>query len=399
MDRTINTKTSSNGNSPLIGHILSTIEGRIRQGHYPAGHYLPTERALSQEFHASRSTLRLVLAELERRDLLIRAPGCRPLIAGSQRRAPSDPTQRHSLGLWISGDPADIGGALTALGVQRTLDPDQFRLVVGNPVGATLQECIRTEAFALARMARDTDIAGIILWYLGGETNLPALEALRAANMPLVFIDRLPPAGFEADYVGVDNEYASAEMVRHLLSCGHERIAYVANTDTASTVAERRAGYRKALQEAGIGYRKELVIASPFFPAPAEEDAVPSAEAAVRQLLDSPDAPTAIFAINDHIALLLLEALRQQGICVPQDVALAGFDDIERATPGSPQLTTVRQPFERMGQAAARLIRRRLDEDGASAYQHIILDTALIVRASTLPETLKPDTRSGLISG
>src|SRR5579864_3451049 len=127
MDRTINTKLHSNGKSPLMDHILSTIEGRIRQGHYPAGHYLPTERALSQEFHASRSTLRLVLAELEQRDLLIRAPGCRPLIAGHQRRrVPADPTQRHSLGLWISGDPADVGGALTALGVQRALDPDQF---------------------------------------------------------------------------------------------------------------------------------------------------------------------------------------------------------------------------------------------------------------------------------
>src|SRR5579871_3277598 len=150
MDRTINTKLRANGTSPLMDHILTTLEGRIRQGHYPAGHFLPTERALSQEFHASRSTLRQVLAELERRDLLIRAPGCRPLIAGSQRRLmPSDATQRHSLGLWISGDPADVGGALTALGVQRTLDPDQFRIVVDNPIGATLQECIRTEALAL----------------------------------------------------------------------------------------------------------------------------------------------------------------------------------------------------------------------------------------------------------
>lgn len=384
MDRTINTKTRLNGNSPLMDHILSTIEGRIRQGHYPAGHYLPTERTLSQEFQASRSTLRLALAELERRDLLIRAPGCRPLIAGShRRRLPSDATQRHSLGLWISGDPADVGGALTALGVQRTLDPDQFRIVVDNPIGLTLQECIRTEALALARMARDTDIAGIILWYLGGETNLPVLESLRAANMPLVFLDRLPPAGFDADYVGVDNEHGAAEMVRHLLSCGHERIAYVANTDTASTVEERRSGYRKALQEAGIGYRKELIVVSPFFPAPAEAVTVPSAEAAIRQLMAGPDAPTAIFAVNDDVAFLLLEALRHQGIRVPQDVALAGFDDVEHATPGVPQLTTVRQPFERMGQAAARLMLRRLEEGSASAYQHVILDTTLIARGST----------------
>ncbi|HLV78996.1 MAG TPA: substrate-binding domain-containing protein, partial [Chthonomonadaceae bacterium] len=268
---------------------------------------------------------------------------------------------------------------------QRTLDPDQFRMVVGNPVGPTLQECIRSESLALARMVRDTDIAGVILWYLGGEENLPALEALRAANMPLVFLDRLPPDGFDADYVGVDNEHAAAEMVRHLLSCGHERIAYVANTDTASTVAERRSGYRKALQEAGIANRKELTVVSPFFPAPEEEETVPSAEAAIQQLMAGPAAPTAIFAVNDDVAFLLLEALRHQGFQVPQDVALAGFDDIEHATPGPPQLTTVRQPFERMGQAAARLMLRRLEEGGAGVYQHIILDTALIVRGSTLP--------------
>lgn len=388
MVRTINTKTVGREGSPLINHIVSTLEERIRQGRYTAGHYLPTERALAEEFQASRSTLRHALVELEHRNLVVRAPGCRPLVSGRlPEHIPANPTLRHSLGLWISGDPADVGGALTALGVQRTLDPDRFRMVVGNPVGATIQECIRTEAQALARMARDTDIAGIILWYLGGAVNLPDLEALRAIGMPMVFLDRLPPAGFEADYVGVDNLHAAETMVKHLLACGHERIAFVANTDTASTVMERRSGYRKALREVGIVYRRELMMASPFFPA-IDDDVDRSADTVVEQLLAGPDAPTAVFAVNDDIALLLLEGLRRRGVRVPEDMAIGGFDDIEFCTPGISRLTTIRQPFERMGQAAARLMLQRLESGVVGAYRHIILDTTLIVRGSTQIDSL-----------
>jgi LacI family transcriptional regulator len=376
------------GKSPSVNFIAETLEERIQTGEYPHGQRLPTERDLAEEFKVSRTTVRMVLVELGRKNLVVRANGCRPLVRGDLAvvRTGDTATTRRSLGLQVSGDPTDIGGALTARGLHHALDSNTFRLVVANPVGTTMPECIQSEAQLLGRMSEDADLVGVILWYLGGSTNVPTLRKLRAAKLPMVFIDRLPPPGFEADYVGVNNKRAAAEMVRHLLSCGHRRIAFITNTDPASTVAERLAGYHQALKAAGVTYRQEQVMASSYFPASAE-GIDQSANAVVERLLAQPDAPTALFAVNDHAAVLLVEALQAHGIRVPQDIAVAGFDDIEWCQPGKPFLTTIRQPFERMGEEAARLMLERLEPGTKPSYRHVLLDATLVVRDSTCPKS------------
>lgn len=368
--------------SPAAAFIAETLAERIRAGRYRAGERLPAERGLAEEFRVSRATFRQALAELERRGLLRREPGCRPLVAGEAAR-PAARAGRRSIGLWIPSNPNNFGGAMTTRGVQGALDPAAYRLVIGGMSGIGFDAAIRSEAEALLRMAEDEDIAGIILWYLGDRTNLPALAAVRAAGIPLVFVDRRPPAGFEADHVGVENEFSAREVVSHLVSLGHRRIAHLTNADPASTVVERLAGYRQALAAAGLPLRPEWVLTAPFV-RPGSDHYPPAYAEIVDRLLALPERPTAVFAVNDYHALSLSEALRERGLAVPGDMAVAGFDDVERWSPGRSFLTSARQPFEQMGAAAAKLMLARLEGEPQNNTRHILLHAPLVARESTL---------------
>jgi LacI family transcriptional regulator len=249
-------------------------------------------------------------------------------------------------------------------------------LVVANPRGSTLIESIETERQFLRRLAEDTDICGVILWYLGGETNLPWLERLRAMRMPMVFVDRRPPDRCLGDYVGVDNRHAASQVVNHLLSRGHRRIAHITNEESACTVAERLGGYRDSLQQAGIAYDPDLVLTGPF-----QEPEEIRYTAILERLRGLPNSPTAVFAVNDYSALCLVASAGAMGLSVPEDIEVAGFDDLERWRPGPAILTTVSQPFERMGIEAAGLLLERLDTKNSDTFTSVLMDAPLVVRA------------------
>lgn len=375
--------------SPVVEHVVAALEERIDSGQYEDGRRLPSERAIADEFDVSRLSVRAAIAELERRSVLVRAPNCRPVVRTTQNRMRPVAVVRRSIGLWISGNPDDFGGAMTARGVRSALDHAAFRLVIAGPTGGSHDAGIRSEGEALDRMARDTDIAGALIWCLGGARNRTALEALREAEVPLVFLDREPPPGVEGDYVGVDNEFSAQEVVSHLLQLGHQRIAHVSNEDPGSTVAARLSGYRRALTSAGLPFDPELVVTAPFI-SPNSQEEHEYYEDLVDRLLGLSDPPTAIWAVNDCHALCVLAALRTRGVRVPQDVALAGFDGIERCMPGPSFLTTAWQPFERMGARAVERLQWRIENGPAAPYQHLIMDAPLSIHGSTQAKDLAP---------
>lgn len=378
----------------IVRHIATIIESRIISEDYASNQWLPTERALAEEFRVSRPTIRQVLVELEERRLVMRSAGSRPIVcprSGKDARSTNGAThsesasKRISIGLWISGDPTDMGGAMTAQGIHEVLDADVFRLVVANHAGETLNALIESESEALRRFSSDRDIAGLILWYFGDSENLNALRTLRAANIPLVFVDRRPPATFPADYVGVHNELAARTVVQHLLDLGHRRIAHITNSEPASSVVERREGYRRALASRGIPFDPQLILTTKFM----EHGSIQQTAAGIaEQIRTMPNRPTALFAVNDYTAQFLIAALRAIGLRVPEDISVAGFDDEERLKAGEPFLTTVRQPFQTMGAEAAGLLLQRIAEGPTDTYCHTLLEAPLIMRGSTQPVTL-----------
>src|SRR5581483_1163819 len=218
--------------SPLVSAITTTLTERISSGRYQDRKGFPSERELIEEFGVSRTIIRKALDVLEEQELLIRAPRCRTVVRQPGTSQPTHrATKRQSLGLWAWPSPSDPTAASVTQGVCQALNHSAYRLVIGHLEWDNWDSVCRSEARFLEQITEDRDIVGVLLCYLGGDVNLPALQKVRAANIPIVFMDRRPPAGFEADYVGVENEYAAEQAVRHLIAQGHSRIAHITNAD------------------------------------------------------------------------------------------------------------------------------------------------------------------------
>ena len=196
------------------------------------------------------------------------------------------------------------------------------------------------------------------------------LEPELAAGKPLVFLDR-PPGRIEADTVLLDNRGGARAGVAHLLEHGHHRVAFVGDLPAVHTARERLAGYRRALVEADVPERSELVRAGTHDAAGAEET--------VRALLRLPVArrPTALFCANNRNTVGALRALRDH----PRPVAIVGFDDFELADMLATPVTVVRHVPEDMGRIAAELAYARLDGDDGPPQRRTI-PCELVVRGS-----------------
>jgi LacI family transcriptional regulator len=203
----------------------------------------------------------------------------------------------------------------------------------------------------------------IVLWPDLDETAVPNLPA----GLPLVFLSApIGPNGF--DVITVANFEGAYAMVCHLLSLGHRRIAIIKGIEGNADAAERLRGYRAALASAGLGARA-IEVAGEFNES--------SGFRAANVLLARKVRPSAIFAANDAMAIGALSALREAGLRVPEDVALAGFDDIPMARYLDPALSSVHVDICALGERAAlRLLAAVHDKD---KHEH---------RAETLPTTL-----------
>ncbi|MER7459519.1 LacI family DNA-binding transcriptional regulator [Micromonospora sp. NPDC126480] len=184
-----------------------------------------------------------------------------------------------------------------------------------------------------------------------------------------------------ADHVGIDNVAAARAMTAHLIGLGRRRVAAIGSqrTPEGASARLRLAGYAAALADAGIAYDEALVA-----PAPAWHRAVGAA--AMRSLLDSGVRPDAVFCFNDTLALGALRALHEAGLRVPEDVALAGFDDIEDGRFSIPTLSTISPDKERIARLAVELLASRL-RDRSAPPRELPAPWALTPRESTTPAT------------
>jgi LacI family transcriptional regulator, galactose operon repressor len=192
-------------------------------------------------------------------------------------------------------------------------------------------------------------------------------------SLPIVAIAR-SVAGLEERCVRVGNVEGACMATRHLLDMGHRRVAHITGQRTHSDAVARRAGYEKALAEAGLASDPALVREGDF-----EEQ---SGLAAAESLLQAGTPFTAIFAANDQMAMGAQLALFRRGLEVPRDVSIVGFDDQPSAAYACPPLTSLRQPATDMGRAAVLAL---VDELRGKPFVQPIFDTELVVRASTAP--------------
>lgn len=172
----------------------------------------------------------------------------------------------------------------------------------------------------------------------------------------------------------LDDHNAARAAVRHLIDLGHRRIAMIHGPLAEDCSQDRNAGYSAALHAAGLPVDPALIVSGDW--------SATSGDLAARRLLAGGAAFTAIFAQNDRMAVGAIRALREAGRRVPADVSVIGFDDIPLASYFDPPLTTVRQDIPGIGQQAARLLIRALEQPEA-APEHISAPAELVVRQST----------------
>jgi LacI family transcriptional regulator len=197
------------------------------------------------------------------------------------------------------------------------------------------------------------------------------VSALRASGAGVV---HLSPHAMGEPEVSVDNRRGIASMIEALVGLGHRRIAFVAGPSTLYVARERLAGYRDGLAAAGIELDARLVVESGF-------DAESGARA-VDRLLDSGVDFSAISCANDLLALGCLQRLHERGVAVPEQVSVAGFDDIAVAQMTAPSLSTVRLPLREMGRRGYEAAVRMLAGDEVTP---LVLPTQVVLRDSTAP--------------
>lgn len=183
-----------------------------------------------------------------------------------------------------------------------------------------------------------------------------------------------PPPGVVS--VGAANWQGGVTATEHLLALGHERVAVIAGPRRKMCSGARVAGYRSALASAGLPYHPEYLRDGGF------DESV--AHRRMRELLDLPEPPTAVFVCSDRMALGVYEALAERGLRIPYDVSVAGFDDLPESRWTTPALTTVRQPLAETAATALRLLVRMMDGEHPEGTR-TELSTRLVQRASTGP--------------
>ena len=198
-----------------------------------------------------------------------------------------------------------------------------------------------------------------------------ALEYLRSNEIPTVLVDRMMSAQF--DQVGVENALATQALIAHLIAHGHRRIGFIAGRTGFSTTDERVAGYKAALQAAGLAFDPQLLVNGGSNTEPARQATV--------QLLGLSAPPTAIMAGNNLMTLGAMQALRDAQLDVPRQVALVGFDDFDWADFFVPRLTLIAQPVNDLGARAVHLLLQRMATPGAPP-QSVRLAPSLQVRNS-----------------
>lgn len=215
---------------------------------------------------------------------------------------------------------------------------------------------------------------------IGVNTKLTAtdLAVLARARLPLVVIDPIDIPQLDIISVGSTNFAGGLVATQHLLSLGHTKIAYLGGPATASCNQARMQGFRGAMEAAGNHVPPNYVQLRDF----RYEDGLEGGAA----LLDLPEPPTAVFAGCDQVALGVIEAARNRGLRVPEDLSIVGFDDTQLARLASPPLTTIRQPLREMGAVALRTALQLAAGEKIDSH-HVELATNMIVRASAVTET------------
>lgn len=347
--------------------IFEALKEEILGGKYSATRKLPSEAQLMRRFGGSRVTVIHALQELRERGLIVRQKGSGSFLAANARN------YGRSLGLVIPISRGEIFPPICRE-VTRLAQQDGYAILLADFMAAPPEHRV-AEARRIMEDFVARDVLGVVFHLTDGvpdatRVNEAALKVLDAAGIPVVLTDCdcVPfPRRSRYDVVGEDTVDAGYRLARHLLERGARRLVFFSPEFGSISFANRCRGFEAAVAEARV--RGVAVTGN-------------SGDVSAVRALVRKHRPDAIICGNDRVAADMLASLGALGKRVPQDVLLAGFDDVNFARFVSPGLTTMHQPCTEIGRAAYDTLLARV-RDPDSPPRTISFSAPLVVRAST----------------
>lgn len=359
----------------------SQMRNLIVSGHWMQHSLIPSESQLASHFKVSRSTVRLALQKAEVEGLIERIAGRGTYVA----YIPSKERDNRYIAFITYG--FDSESQLMMLkGAESVVKAHRYQIILSNVQS-------QQEELDILQHLRAETVAGVLLWPNAIASRAQEQNSLIyqqvALPMPMVLMDR-QIYGVECDCVTSANYEGAQALMHHLIELGHEHIVYLSHYEMEILpVMERYRAYADTMREAGLTPVEPWLIGEPGFEIGASHtfrSSIDLDSPELRQikdyLLNVNPRPTAIFAMNDYLAIMAARTLKFLNLSVPDMVSIAGFDDIDLAAHLDVPLTTVAQDSFAIGKRAAQLLLDRLD-GYAGPKDCEIIPTELRIRCST----------------
>lgn len=342
--------------------VTDYLNDYIRKNALENGARLPTESELIEHIGVSRVTLRRALANMQEKKLIHSIQGSGYYV-GELRACRTD-----TVPLIISYDHENSKILNIVHGAQDYLNHRNCKVDVHisrrNP---------QTEREMITSLFEDGHQC-IIIFPVSSEDNIDFYFRMIQKGLKLVFIDRRPQFINCCSFVRSDNTTGGYLAAKHLIEQGHRNIVVFGLEPLMRTSAsyERYYGYTMAMREYGLELPEQSYYYAPYRKCSDE----------VQKIFLSKNKITAVFAINDHAAVDIATHARSQGLTVPDDLAVIGFDNLDITTIFTPHLSTIDQPFTQLGEAAAEIAYKHITK-ALDGYVQRVLPIELIVREST----------------
>lgn len=342
----------------------------IESGRYRPNDRLPTEHEIAEKSGMSRQTVRQSIGSLVQEGKLYRKQGSGTFVAGGIERKQSDVPTVGVLTTYIS----DYIFPQIVQGTESVLRAGGYHMILASTDNDKAKERDNLEKLSAA------PIRGLIIEPTKsalGNANLDCFLTLDALRIPYLTINERY-AELDCPCVKMDDEQGGYMAAKHLIELGHRRIAGFFKTDDLQGTARLR-GFLRAFREFGVP-----VIPDAIFRYGTEDKRTKPYERALSLLRDEPsERPTAIVCYNDELAVLLLEAARQAGLRVPDDLSVVGFDDSFLATATEIKLTTIAHPKRELGEQAARMLLSMMEGGAGGRSKDWVFEPVLVAREST----------------
>lgn len=358
---------------PLHIQLVNELRQKILAQELEPHSRVPSEPYLATSLNISRTTIRQAWQIAEEEGLLYRIHG-----KGTYVAQPVATRDVKLIGFLIPNFGSSFDSQLLS-GAEKYLRKLGYRIMF-----AHTDRHVDEENRLLQEMWQE-GVSGFLLWPALGRGEFRFLE--RSQNIPTVFMDRAIP-GLKYPCVAAEHYRGAINALEHLIGLGHKEIAFVSRPHLDLwPIAERLRGYNDAMQAAGLNVRPPILVGeNTEIGTRQAQEAYDSARGEeIKQLqamLQQPNRPTAIFAMNDLMAIQIVRAVTVTGLKVPDDLSVVGFDDMEIVSHIDPPLTTIAQSSFDIGAEAARLLLNLIDGK-VPASLVTLLPTHLVVREST----------------